>query len=126
VCSLARTKIPGKLSAMTLPTEISVTDLKAWLDDPSREPPFLLDVRNHDEWQWVRMAKATHIPLGELEDRHDELDHLKGQPIVVSCHHGVRSLYGAEYLRTRGHDATSLRGGIDAWSIQIDPTLERY
>lgn len=111
---------------MALPFEISVSELKAWLDDPTRPAPVLLDVRNHDEWQWVRMTKATLIPLGELEDRHDELDAIKGQPVVVYCHHGVRSLYGAEYLRDLGHDATSLSGGIDAWSVKIDPTLERY
>ncbi|MDP1919056.1 MAG: rhodanese-like domain-containing protein [Myxococcales bacterium] len=111
---------------MALPNEISVDELKAWLDDPNRPAPVLLDVRNDDEWQQVHMAKATLIPLGELEDRHDELDALKGQPVVVYCHHGVRSLYGAEYLRDLGHDATSLSGGIDAWSVHIDPTLERY
>lgn len=111
---------------MPLPHELSVTDVKTWLDDAARPSPILLDVRNHDEWNHVRLPKSLFIPLGELEDRHDELDAHKGTPIVVFCHHGVRSLYGAEYLRELGHDATSMQGGIDAWSKLIDPTLERY
>ncbi|MDX2013460.1 MAG: rhodanese-like domain-containing protein [Myxococcaceae bacterium] len=111
---------------MTLPRELGVLELKAWLDDASRAPPVLLDVRNHDEWQWVRLAGATFIPLGELEERHDELLPLKERPIVVYCHHGVRSLYGSEYLRELGYDTTSLRGGIDAWSLHVDPAIARY
>lgn len=111
---------------MTLPRELGVLELKAWLDDATRPPPVLLDVRNHDEWQWVRLAGATFIPLGELEERHDELLPLKERPIVVYCHHGVRSLYGSEYLRDLGYDTTSLRGGIDAWSVQIDASVARY
>jgi rhodanese-related sulfurtransferase len=109
-----------------LPPELEVTDVKAWLDDSTRPPPLLVDVRNPDEWNLVHLSNGLFIPLGELEDRHHELDAQKGTPIVVLCHHGVRSLYGAEYLRTLGHDATSMAGGIDAWSQQIDPTLERY
>ncbi|MBE2250261.1 MAG: rhodanese-like domain-containing protein [Myxococcus sp.] len=111
---------------MPLPKELTVIEVKAWLDDPTRPPPLMLDVRDHQEWSHVRLARAVHAPLGDLEDEHGELERFKGQPIVVYCHHGVRSLYGAEYLRTLGHDATSMRGGIDAWARQIDPTLARY
>lgn len=111
---------------MPLPREISVTELKTWLDDGARAAPVLLDVRNHDEWQWVRLAGAVFVPLGELEERHEELSEHKARPIVVYCHHGIRSLYGAEYLRDLGYDATSLRGGIDAWSLHVDPSLQRY
>jgi rhodanese-related sulfurtransferase len=111
---------------MSLPRELGVLELRAWLTDEARAPPVLLDVRNHDEWAWARLAGATFIPLGELEERHDELLALKTRPIVVYCHHGVRSLYGAEFLAQLGYQTTSLRGGLDAWSLHVDPTLPRY
>lgn len=109
---------------MSLPREITVHELVQWL---GREPrPTLLDVRDHDEFQWARLPGARLIPLDELPERLDELEALKGQPVVVYCHLGVRSLAGAELLRELGVEATSLRGGIEAWSTEIDPSVPRY
>jgi rhodanese-related sulfurtransferase len=50
----------------------------------------------------------------------------EGAKVVVYCHHGVRSLSGAAILRRAGIDAASLSGGIDAWSLTVDPAVPRY
>jgi len=49
------------------------------------------------------------------------------QEAIIYCHHGVRSLHAVQYLRQQGFQNTlSMQGGIDAWSNQIDPNLEKY
>ena len=104
--------------------EITATELKAALGSAS--PPMLVDVRNPDEHAYAAIAGSTLIPLYEIEERAHELDALKGKPLVVYCHLGVRSLDGAAYLASLGHDAVSLAGGIEAWSCEIDPKVRRY
>jgi rhodanese-related sulfurtransferase len=74
----------------------------------------------------VALPDSLLIPLPELEERAEELEPLRGRPVVVYCHHGVRSLDGAAYLRSLGMEAVSLRGGIDLYSLQVDPALPRY
>ena len=111
---------------MSLPREISVAELAAWLADSSRPAPVLLDVRRDDEYAIAKLAGSVLVPLHELEERRDELQAFVGRPVVVYCHHGVRSLSGAGFARTLGLDATSLRGGIDAWSLDVDPKTPRY
>jgi rhodanese-related sulfurtransferase len=89
------------------------------------ERPVLLDVRRHDEVAAAAIAGAVHIPLDELEERATELDPKK--ETVVFCHHGVRSLSATAFLRQQGFaDVKSLAGGIDRWSVQIDPSVPRY
>jgi rhodanese-related sulfurtransferase len=61
-----------------------------------------------------------------LEERAEELEAFRGRPVVVYCHHGVRSLHGAAYLLSRGLEAVSLRGGIDLYARAVDPALPRY
>ena len=66
-------------------------------------------------------------PLGELPERLDELDDWRKAEIVVYCHHGVRSLQGTSLLQRAGFERVfNLRGGIDRWSLDIDPTVPRY
>ncbi len=87
----------------------------------------LLDCRNTDEWQHCRIEGARLIPLDELPERLAELGPADpNRPIVVYCHAGVRSLHAAKFLRSHGHGASSMSGGIDRWSLQIDPTVPRY
>lgn len=83
----------------------------------------LLDVREAWEWQLCRLDGALHVPLGELPAR---LGELPDGELVAYCHAGVRSLKAVELLRTAGRSARSLRGGIHAWSIEIDDTVPRY
>lgn len=106
--------------------EILPTRLAELLSGPAEARPALLDVRFPDEHAWVALPDSVLIPLPELEERAEELEPLRGRPVVVYCHHGVRSLDGAAYLRSLGLEAVSLHGGIDLYSRQVDPTLPRY
>ncbi|MBF5041492.1 hypothetical protein FGE12_03770 [Aggregicoccus sp. 17bor-14] len=108
--------------------EILPAELAARLSGPAEQRPALLDVRFPHEHAYVALPDSVLIPLPELEERADELEALAARPgpVVVYCHHGVRSLDGAAFLRARGVDAVSLRGGIDLYSLQVDPRLPRY
>ena len=91
------------------------------------EPVYLLDVREPWEHATSRLPDSTLIPLGELPQRIDEVEPPAGAPVVVYCHHGIRSLSGAAILEAKGFpEAYSLAGGIDAWSLLVDPTVPRY
>ena len=106
--------------------EITPTQLAARLKGPTAERPALLDVRFRREAQIVSLGGSLLIPLPELEERAEELEVLRGRPVVVYCHHGVRSLSGAAFLNALGFEAMSLRGGIDAYTDEVDPSLPRY
>ncbi|MGA9719530.1 MAG: rhodanese-like domain-containing protein [Acidobacteriaceae bacterium] len=88
--------------------------------------PFLLDVRELWEITSVGFPGAHTMPMGEVPSRaHNELD--PDGRIVVICHHGVRSLNVANWLRNQGFEqAQSLRGGIDAWARDVDSGVARY
>jgi rhodanese-related sulfurtransferase len=88
--------------------------------------PFLLDVREPWETSAVGFPGAVAMPMGEVPARaYNELD--PDRRIVVICHHGVRSLNVANWLRNQGFEhAQSLRGGIDAWSRDVDAAVTRY
>ena len=87
----------------------------------------LLDVRERDEYDRARIEGTTLIPLGELEDRVDELADWKDKPIVVHCKSGGRSADACRLLRDRGFsDVSNLSGGIEAWSLTVDPEVPRY
>jgi rhodanese-related sulfurtransferase len=88
----------------------------------------LIDCRTEAEWRTARIAGATLIPLDQLASRVQEIEALaeQGATIAVHCHHGSRSLKAAMFLRTRQIEAFSVAGGIDLWSIDIDPTVPRY
>ena len=91
----------------------------------ARERFVLLDVRRHDEVAISSLPNSVHIPIEEIEERAGELN--PDAETVVYCHHGVRSLSVAVYLRNLGfRDVTSLAGGIDLWSRSIDPSVPRY
>jgi rhodanese-related sulfurtransferase len=106
--------------------EISPQDLAARLQGPADARPVLLDVRFPHEHAYVALPGSVLIPLPELSEHHEELEAFRGRPVVVYCHHGVRSLDGTAYLRALGLDAVSLHGGIDLYSRSVDPDLPRY
>jgi rhodanese-related sulfurtransferase len=106
--------------------EIAPEALAKLLAGPAETRPALLDVRFHNENAYVALPGSVLIPLPELEERADELESFRGRPVVVYCHHGVRSLHGAAYLMSRGLEAMSLQGGIDLYSEFVDPNLPRY
>ncbi|MDE1154123.1 MAG: rhodanese-like domain-containing protein [Acidobacteriaceae bacterium] len=104
--------------------EINVDQLKAAL--ASEHPPVLLDVREPWEYETAKIERSTLMPMGEVPSRaFAELD--EDQSILVLCHHGARSLAVANWLQQQGFSkAQSVAGGIDHWSMVIDPSVPRY
>lgn len=104
--------------------EISVSELKSLQD--RAEGLIVLDVREPWEYETAQIAGSKHIPMGEVPARFNlELDP-EGH-IVVVCHHGVRSMNVTAWLRQQGFEKVqSLRGGIDRWSREIDPSVPLY
>jgi rhodanese-related sulfurtransferase len=106
-----------------VPLQISPEELRRRL--AASEPVRLLDVREVWEHEVARIEGATLIPPGELPQRIGELD--RDAPLIVYCHHGVRSYQAVLWLRQQGFEqAQNLAGGIDRWSQVIDPTVVRY
>jgi rhodanese-related sulfurtransferase len=86
----------------------------------------LLDVREVWEQEEAQIAGSVLMPMGDVPSRaNQELD--PEARIVAVCHHGVRSMSVAAWLREQGFEqAQSLRGGIAAWSAEVDPTVPTY
>ena len=84
----------------------------------------LLDVRENEEIAIAKIQSSTHIPMGQIVDRIDEID--KNKPVIVMCHSGGRSARVCVYLAENGYDVTNLAGGINSWSINIDPSVPQY
>lgn len=103
--------------ATTDAADITPAELAARGDDV-----LLLDVREPWEAAIASLPGSVLVPLGSLDDAMIET----GRPIVVYCHHGVRSLTARDKLAERGIPALSLAGGIDAWSREIDDSVPRY
>ena len=103
--------------------EMTAQELKGEWD---RNPDLLvIDVREPHEYEIAHIDGAVLIPLGQLPDRLGELD--GHREVVTHCHHGARSLKALEILKAAGFSKVrSLRGGIDAWAVNVDPTLPRY
>ncbi len=109
--------------------QLSAVDLQALLQNPAGTPPMLLDVREAWEREHCRIDGPTgpslHMPMGEVTARFGELDPL--HPVVCYCHHGVRSLQVVAFLRRQGLQSVyNLAGGIEAWSLAVDPAMPRY
>jgi len=104
-------------------TEITVAELAQRRD--ANEDLVLLDVREPDEVEIAAVPGATVIRMGEIPARLAELP--TDRPIVVMCHHGGRSANVTNFLNANGFpNAVNLDGGIDAWSIHVDPAVPRY
>lgn len=110
-------------SAAPAGAEITAAELHATLE--ARRPVVILDVREPHEFEIVQLPGSTLLPLRELPGRLTQLD--PRAEMVVLCHHGMRSLQAVELLRGAGFQhARSLAGGIDAWAVEVDPSLARY
>ncbi len=108
----------------TLELEISSGQVKSL--QKRGETFTLLDVREPWEWEVSRLEGAKQIPMGDIPTRaHQELD--PDDHIIVMCHHGMRSLSVANWLRQQGFEkAQSMRGGIDGWARTVDPKVPLY
>ena len=89
------------------------------------ESPTVIDVREPHEFEIAHLPGTTLIPLNTLPARLAELD--TSREIVLHCHHGQRSMRALEFLRSSGfRKLKNLKGGIDAWSKDVDPSVPRY
>src|SRR5688572_23094581 len=103
--------------------EITPVDLKKKLD--AGETPFILDVREPNEYQINRIAGSTLIPLGELPRRYQELP--KDREIVTQCKMGGRSAKAQDFLKSVGFtNVKNLKGGILEWIDKVDPSQPKY
>lgn len=108
-----------------MPHEISARQLAAKLE--AGEPVYLLDVRQREEHALAAISGDTLIPLNELAARAAEVQPPDGALLVIYCHHGIRSRHAAMFLEQQGHpEVASLAGGIEAWSLEVDPNVPRY
>src|SRR5262245_13813449 len=109
---------------MSLPLEIDVSSVKQMLK--GGEKFTLLDVREPHEIATAAIAGSVRIPMRQVPARLAELGDRAGR-IVVHCHHGGRSLRVTQYLRQQGYsEGQNMSGGIDAWSLEVDPAVPRY
>ena len=105
--------------------EITPVDLKSRLD--KGDQIILLDVREPHELEICSLPNPVHIPLGQLPGRLPELEAHKAEEIVVYCRSGGRSERAAMFMTDNGFNKVlNLKGGILAWSDQVDPSIEKY
>ena len=107
----------------TYPIEIDATEAKRILDEGSSTT--LLDVREPYECKIGSIHGSKNIPMNAIPQRLQNIS--KEGPLIVYCHHGGRSMQVTHFLRQNGFEnAINLGGGIDAWSVEIDPSIQRY
>lgn len=124
---------PPNLDAQGLPPgypfrpDWEITPRQAAASLQNNTPPLLVDCRTPGEWELVRLHNAIHVPLQQWSAHLESLEPHKDQPIIIYCHHGVRSLRLAMLLRQEGFtNIRSMAGGIDLWAIDVDQRLPRY
>jgi rhodanese-related sulfurtransferase len=105
--------------------QVAPSDVAAWCADPTRVAPILVDVREAWEHERCHIGGSLLIPLSQLPARHAELP--TDRDLVIVCHHGGRSQQAAMWLARNGRaNVHNLRGGVEAWAIEIDPAMPRY
>ena len=104
--------------------EITATELKQRLD--SGEDIQIIDVREPHEVAIAKLPNSTHIPLGQIVSRMSEID--PNRETVVHCKMGGRSAKAIEALKRSGFSGSliNLKGGITAWSSDVDPSVPKY
>lgn len=106
------------------PQRISVYELATRLT--KGEPVFLLDVREREEFELCHLEGATLIPIGLIPNNLKRIP--TDRPVVIYCHHGIRSANVANYLFTQLglNNLYNLDGGIDAWAREVEPEMAVY
>jgi rhodanese-related sulfurtransferase len=93
----------------------------------SDTPLLVIDCRELNEYSFCRIEGSTLVPLSNFMGTAEAEFARQDTPAIIYCHHGVRSLNAVFYLREQGFTHTySMRGGIDAWSLEIDSSVLRY
>jgi len=121
-------RMPGAIE------QITVESLSGWL--AQKRAVLLVDVRERWEHTTAALPQSLLLPMSEMGDAEETRSQLQEAiaarapgdlTVVAYCHHGVRSLNAAAYFQSLGFEGViSLAGGIDAWSLRIDPTVPRY
>jgi rhodanese-related sulfurtransferase len=108
-----------------LPVDIQISPREV-RDLLARNPEVLfVDVREQWEYDAAHIEGSILIPMPEIPSNLARLE--RAEEIVLFCHHGIRSLDAAAWLRTQGVEgARSMAGGIERWSNEIDPSVARY
>jgi adenylyltransferase/sulfurtransferase len=89
------------------------------------DAPIIIDVREPWEYDLVHLPVSTPIPLNSLASKASDLDPSRSYALL--CHHGMRSEMAANWLMQHGFSRLiNIDGGIDAWSMDVDPSLPRY
>ncbi len=114
------------IRTVPLPFEITPQDVQQRLQ--AGEKLHLIDVREPSEFARARLTNAELIPMRTVPAELSRLDACADDgTLIVFCHHGVRSLNVVNWLREQGVSACqSMAGGIDRWSLEIDPSVPRY
>jgi rhodanese-related sulfurtransferase len=108
----------------THPLELSVEETQRLLN-ATPGAVVLIDVREPHEVELCRITGATLIPMRQIPEQVATLP--RDKHLLIHCHHGGRSLRVTQFLRANGFTAVSnVAGGIDAWSLTIDPSVPRY
>ena len=116
--------MPQAAAPLGNPDEVTVQDMKKALDNPSLGIK-VVDVREPDEFEIARVQGTLLLPLSELGNRFTELD--PNTQYYLHCKAGVRSLKALGFLRQQGFKyVKSVKGGITAWSDEIDRTVPKY
>ena len=88
-------------------------------------PPVVVDVRTPEEYDLAHMKPSVLIPMDEITARWSEIP--KEREVVLLCHHGIRSMHVALWLESKGFERLyNLTGGLDRWSMDVDPDVPRY
>jgi rhodanese-related sulfurtransferase len=117
------TRTPSSLAVNHGVEEVSPDEVQEWLT--GGKPIALLDVREPREWDYCRIDGASLTPMSRFKQLAPGLD--PEATTVVYCHTGVRSVFVCAYLQKQGfRRALSMAGGIDAWSLTVDPSVPRY
>ncbi|MEP7329721.1 MAG: rhodanese-like domain-containing protein [Betaproteobacteria bacterium] len=105
--------------------QLAPAELHGWRADAARRAPVLVDVREPWEFERCKIEGAISVPLSQLQARIAELS--AEQDLILVCHHGSRSQQAAMFLARNGFSRVyNLRGGVEAWAVEVDPAMPRY
>ena len=103
--------------------QLSVQEVAARLN--TQPPPRLLDTREQAEFDIVHLPGSVLVTQDVVDDLLQNGD--RNAEIICVCHHGIRSLNAVRFLRQQGFtNCRSMRGGLEAWALEIDNSLRRY
>jgi len=124
-CGIPQAKAMESQDLIQIP-EITVAELQSLIDNPDY---VIVDVRNPSEWEIGRIPNTTLIPLPDIENGNgvEQVKALMGErKLVVHCKLGGRSLKALGILKQAGIEGINVKGGINAWSQEIDSSIPTY